>query len=185
MFKILSVSSLAGFCLLSSSVALAAMPKVASTATSTEMALATSTSATTTLVATSTLVLDRAAVEKRVREYFADVPDMIAIARCESNFRQYTDSGLPFRGGAMVGVFQFYETLHASRARSLGFDITTLEGNLGYARKLYSESGTTPWRACAPASVSLTDAQVKLKIELLTKVIELLQQLLVMKLAEK
>lgn len=86
--------------------------------------------------------------EKRIREYFKDIPVMIEIARCESNFRQYTDAGNPLRGGAsggMVGVFQFFESIHATGALALGYDITTLEGNLGYAKHVYEAQGTTPW----------------------------------------
>lgn len=191
MFKILCVGCFLSISLCSGSVALAAETEtVSTTATTTETSvLASSTLAiSTTTAPTSTPVQERVVVEKRVREYFADVPAMIAIARCESNFRQYTDSGLLFRGGmggVMVGVFQFNEALHATRALNKGFDIQTLEGNLGYARLLYTESGTTPWRTCAPASVSLTDAQVKLKIELLTKLVGLLEELLKLKLAER
>lgn len=86
--------------------------------------------------------------EKRVREYFKDIPVMIEIARCESNFRQYTDAGNVLRGGdsgGMVGVFQFFESIHATPALALGFDITTLEGNLGYAKYVYEREGTAPW----------------------------------------
>jgi hypothetical protein len=158
------------------------------------MAVATSTLATTTAVtaasttATTTVIQDRAAVEKRVREYFADTPVMIDIARCESNFRQFTDSGKPFRGGAggeMLGVFQFYEKYHVAPAAALGFDLDTLEGNIGYAKRVYEGQGTTPWSACVPAVPITIDAQTQLKIELMTKLISLLQQLLAMELAAR
>lgn len=87
-------------------------------------------------------------VEQQVREFFADVAVMVAIARCESKFRQYTDGGNVLRGGAgggMVGVFQFNERMHSSAALTRGFDITTLEGNIGYAKHLYEHAGTDPW----------------------------------------
>jgi hypothetical protein len=90
----------------------------------------------------------RTEAEKRVREYFKDTPVMIEIARCESNFRQYTDAGTVLRGGdsgGMVGTFQFFESIHATPAKALGFDITTLEGNLAYAKHVYTNEGTTPW----------------------------------------
>ena len=87
-------------------------------------------------------------VEAKVRESFKDVPQMIEVARCESKFRQYTDAGNPLRGpGGMVGVFQFYESIHTPGALALGFDITTLEGNLGYARHVYNTEGLTPWNS--------------------------------------
>lgn len=89
-----------------------------------------------------------AAVEQAVRTFFADTPIMAEIARCESKFRQFTDSGNVLRGGYgnnMIGVFQFNEPVHAKAAKSLGLDINTLDGNLGYAKHLYLQSGTDPW----------------------------------------
>jgi len=145
---------------------------------------AAATSSVTSEATTSVSIQDRALVESRVREYFGDIPIMIEIARCESNFRQFTDSGSVLRGGAgggMVGVFQFFGNIHANAAIGLGFDINTLEGNLGYARNLYQISGTTPWKSCVPIITNTTtesDAQLLKKIDLLKQLISLLQQLL-------
>ncbi len=83
-----------------------------------------------------------------VREAFADAPAMIEIARCESKFRQYADSGNVLRGGYgnnMVGVFQFNSLVHSKAAAALGFDIETLVGNIGYAKHIYATQGTDPW----------------------------------------
>ena len=46
-------------------------------------------------------------VEAYVRAYFADIPVMVRVAKCESGFRQYNDNGNPLYGGTggMVGVF--------------------------------------------------------------------------------
>jgi hypothetical protein len=140
-----------------------------------------------TSTATSTPVYNQVIVEQLVRDYFKDIPVMIDIAKCESKFRQFTDSGAPFRGGVgggMIGVFQFYEQVHQAPARALGLDLATLEGNIAYARHLYTESGSTPWASCVPAPVSTLDANTQLRIELLTKLVGLLQQLLALKLAE-
>ena len=136
-------------------------------------------------------------IEKQVREYFVDTPELIEIARCESRFRQFTDAGNIFRGGYgmnMVGVFQFYESVHEQGAENLGYDLTTLPGNLGYAQHLYNESGTTPWnssRDCwhntasgsdySPSSAvmaAMTDEEMVEKITLLQQLIKLLQTLL-------
>lgn len=92
-------------------------------------------------------------VESTVRTYFAETPVMIEIARCESKFRQYADSGNPLYGGyggKMVGVFQVYSDIHASFARSLGMDIETLDGNMQYAKYLYEREGTKPWISSFP-----------------------------------
>ena len=92
-------------------------------------------------------------VESKVREYFSDTPVMIEIARCESKFRQFTDSGNPLYGGygaGMVGVFQIYEDIHGVFAKGKGMDLETLDGNLEYAKYLYLREGTQPWMSSFP-----------------------------------
>lgn len=92
--------------------------------------------------------LTQVSIEAQVRTYFKDAPAMIEIARCESKFRQFTDSGNVLRGpGGMVGIFQFYESIHAPAALALGFDLTTVAGNLGYARHVYNTEGLRPWNS--------------------------------------
>lgn len=135
---------------------------------------------------------DQTAVETRVREYFTDTPVMIEIARCESKFRQFTDSGNVLRGGVgsdMIGVFQFYEAIHAANAKTLGYNLETLDGNLAYARSVYQSQGTTPWnssRYCwetsslsgnVISSQQPTQAELKAKIKQLVQLIKLLKQL--------
>lgn len=124
-------------------------------------------------------------VEAQVREYFADIPVMIDIAKCESNFRQFTDSGSVLRGGGeFVGIFQIYESVHAKAATALGFDLATVEGNMSYARHLYEQSGTTPWKSCVPEMVStngtpITSEAAKIeRIKLLNQIILLLKQVM-------
>lgn len=131
-------------------------------------------------------------VEQAVRTYFADIPVMIEIARCESKFRQFNSDGTALHGGGnggMVGVFQIYDMVHRVPASALGFDITTLEGNMGYARHLYMQLGTNPWNSAqscwknTPLSVSVSDANADMdvllkRIETLTAFIAQLQQLL-------
>lgn len=98
-------------------------------------------------------VHDAAEVEKQVRVHFADIPIMIEVARCESRFRQFADSGNVFKGGLnmkMVGIFQIYGDVHRTTALSLGFDIDTVQGNIGYARYLYSRERTNPWISSMP-----------------------------------
>lgn len=139
----------------------------------------------------------QAQTEQQVRDYFADIPVMIEIARCESKFRQFTDAGNVLRGGydsQMVGIFQIYEEVHTAQANALGYDITTVEGNLAYARYLYEESGTEPWNAARscwedtipvePEAVisttteTVSNAELQEKIALLKQIISLLQMLL-------
>lgn len=127
--------------------------------------------------------------EAKVREYFADIPVMIEIARCESKFRQFTDSGNVLRGGmggGMIGVFQFYEAIHTGAAASLGYDLATLDGNLAYARHVYEAQGTTPWNSAKfcwdvplpPVTTITSTERTELleQIASLTKLITLLKQ---------
>ncbi len=45
---------------------------------------------------------------------------------------------------------QINEKYHLKRSQTLGYDIYTLTGNLAYAKRLYEEEGTKPWKASAP-----------------------------------
>lgn len=97
---------------------------------------------------------EASSIEDEVRTFFEDIPVMVAIADCESAFRQFGNDGLPLRGGwggGMVGVFQIFEEVHSKAATAQGFDLDTVEGNLKYAKHLYATQGTTPWdsgRSC-------------------------------------
>ena len=89
-------------------------------------------------------------VEEYVREYFADEPVMIEIARCESRFRQFDKNGQVLKNGegsSAVGIFQIMSSIHDSYADKLGIDIYTMQGNAAYARYLYDTQGTKPWEA--------------------------------------
>lgn len=91
--------------------------------------------------------------EKYVRQYFKDVPIMIQIARCESQFRQLDADGGVHRGiqnPADVGVMQINEHYHLDRSVKEDYDIYTLKGNTAYARELYETQGTDPWSASKP-----------------------------------
>jgi hypothetical protein len=132
------------------------------------------------------VVPPQATFEDDVRTYFADLSVMIDIARCESNFRQFTDSGTVFYGGAgqeYIGIFQFARSFHALPATALGFDLATAVGNMQYARHLYETAGTRPWQACVPDSqTTVVDLQ---RIALMKQLIILLQQLLALQLQQQ
>jgi peptidoglycan hydrolase-like protein with peptidoglycan-binding domain len=71
---------------------------------------------------------------------------MPAIAKCESGFRQfdYDGSVLFDPSYSMIGVFQI-SSAHLPESIGLGMDIMTLDGNLAYARRLYTLNGIDPW----------------------------------------
>jgi flagellar capping protein FliD len=141
---------------------------------------------------TTTEFFTQAESEAKVRTFFKDTPVMTEIARCESEFRQYTDNGNVLRGGSangMIGVFQFFESIHTPIAKELGFDLATLDGNLAYAKHLFQSEGTNPWepaRSCwdlkpkitKPATTLSTARTTKIKeqIAVLMKLIATLQK---------
>ncbi len=111
-----------------------------------------SSSAPTTEVATSTVVIAQTnpTVEGQVKAYFSDIPVLISVARCESDFRQTNKDGSLFRGKinkSDVGVMQINQYYNASSALRLGYNIETLQGNMAFARHLYEVYGTDPWSA--------------------------------------
>lgn len=86
--------------------------------------------------------------EEYVRQEFKGVPIMIEVARCESTFRQLDKNFQPLRGienPKDVGLFQINEDYHLARAKKLGIDIYTREGNVLFAKLLYKEQGVQPW----------------------------------------
>jgi hypothetical protein len=137
-------------------------------------------------VAATTTTPTQTQTQIKVRDAFKNTPVMFEIARCESNFRQFTDAGNVLRGGSgggMVGVFQFFESIHSAPAKALGFDIKTLEGNIGYAKHLHTTQGTTPWnsaKACWDVPITKpttpTRAELEEKIKSLKAQIALLQK---------
>jgi len=88
-----------------------------------------------------------------VTSYFQDIPIMIDIARCESQFSHYDEDGSVHRGRVNnldVGIMQINEHYHSVTADKLGLDIYTIQGNVAYARYLYEKQGTAPWVSSSP-----------------------------------
>tara|TARA_B100000745_G_scaffold107052_1_gene68512 strand:- start:2744 stop:3148 length:405 start_codon:yes stop_codon:yes gene_type:complete len=91
--------------------------------------------------------------EAVVREYFADIPVMIQVARCESTFRHTLADGTVLRGrvdNRDTGVMQINTYYHGDTAAKLGLDLENIYDNMAYARDLYERQGTQPWSASAP-----------------------------------
>jgi len=89
-------------------------------------------------------------VQEYIKTEYADTPILIAIAQCESNFRQFNPDGSVVRGKVDshdVGVMQINETYWLDKSKSLGDDIYTAEGNAAYAKYLYAKQGTDPWNS--------------------------------------
>jgi hypothetical protein len=99
------------------------------------------------------LDLQRGTMESHVRAYFADIPAMVEIARCESNFRQYEKSGVVLQGRVDkrdTGVMQINRGYHGAAATNLGLDLDKPEDNMAYAKFLYKKQGLQPWMSSYP-----------------------------------
>lgn len=75
---------------------------------------------------------------------------MSAIAKCESQYRQFDATGALLRGlvnSKDVGVMQINEYYHLVDSKKLGYDIKTLVGNIQYGAYLLKHQGTAPWNA--------------------------------------
>ncbi len=119
---------------------------------STTSAAIASTTADSIATTTQETVMDRSAVEAYIKAEYTDTPILIAIAQCESNFRQFNPDGTVVRGKIDdhdVGVMQINETYWLPKSKSLGDDIYTIEGNVAYAKYLYAKNGTDPWNSSA------------------------------------
>jgi len=104
-------------------------------------------------VTASSKVASIGQTEAVVRSYFEDIPIMIEVARCESQFRHELSDGSVLQGmvdPADTGVMQINKRYHLETAVNLDIDVDTIEGNLEYARYLYDKSGTQPWSASMP-----------------------------------
>jgi hypothetical protein len=90
--------------------------------------------------------------EDAVRSYFSDIPVLVQIARCESQFRHTLPDGSVLKGNvdsADTGVMQINTRYHGENANTLGLDLTDMYDNMAYARDLYGRQGTQPWSASA------------------------------------
>lgn len=94
-------------------------------------------------------------IKEYVQTYFADEPIMVAIAECESHFRQYGKDGSVFRnvlnanGTYDIGIMQI-NSIWVDKAAKLGLDLSTIQGNLAFGRYLYDAQGSTPWNSSKP-----------------------------------
>lgn len=97
--------------------------------------------------------LTSVSVEAYVRDYFKDAPILAEIARCESTFRQFDSKGNVIKGEVNdddIGVMQINTFYHGESAEKLGYDLYTIDGNLGFAKWLYGKYGDAPWIHSSP-----------------------------------
>lgn len=87
--------------------------------------------------------------KKQVIERFGEGHPLVAVAQCESGFRQFNDDGSllvnPAPDSSATRIFQILHITHGPHALSMGMDITTPEGNMDYAEYLYNQNGLRDW----------------------------------------
>jgi len=87
-------------------------------------------------------------VEKFLNDYFADIPLMAKIAKCESQNRHYNSKGNVLRGQKNTydrGVMQINLLYHEETAEKMGLDLHDIDDNVAFARHLYEKYGAKPW----------------------------------------
>lgn len=93
-------------------------------------------------------ITDSKNIEKFITDYFADIPILVHIAKCESRFRHLNSSGTILKGvqnQSDRGVMQINLFYHAKTAEKMGLDVHNLDDNVAYARYLYEKEGAKPW----------------------------------------
>lgn len=79
----------------------------------------------------------------------ANLPPILKkIAQCESGSKQFGNDGQVLKGmvhPADWGYLQINTAVHMDEAAILGYDLTTLEGNIGFGKYLFEREGTVPW----------------------------------------
>lgn len=91
--------------------------------------------------------------EAIVRSYFKDIPVMVEVAKCESEFRHDLADGSVLQGRvdpADTGVMQINKRYHLATATKMEINLDDIYGNMAYARHLYETQGTQPWSASMP-----------------------------------
>ena len=108
-------------------------------------------------------ISDSKNIERYINDYFADIPLMTHIAKCESRYRQLNSKGNVLRGEKnrnAIGVMQINELYHAEDSAELDLDIYTLEGNVAFARRLYEKQGAKPWMSSSACWAKFSESEI-------------------------
>lgn len=108
-------------------------------------------------------ITDPKNVEKFINDYFADIPVLADIAKCESHYRQFNSSGEVLKGKKNSydrGVMQINVLYHAATADKLGLDVHNLDDNVAYARYLYEKFGAKPWMSSSACWAKFNQSEI-------------------------
>lgn len=89
-------------------------------------------------------------VKAHIEAQFGVGTPMVAVAMCESGLVQFDDFNHVLRGHitpADIGTFQVNVEYHGNRAKKLGINLYSLDGNIEYAKYLYDKNGLKDWEA--------------------------------------
>ena len=105
-------------------------------------------------------------VERFLGDYFADMPLMAKIAKCESRNRHYDKNGSVLRGEVTPldrGVMQINLYYHEGTAVKLGLDLHNIDDNVAYARYLYEKQGAKPWMSSSACWSKFSEKEIAKK----------------------
>ena len=108
-------------------------------------------------------ITDSKNIERFVTDYFADIPILADIAKCESRFRHLNSSGEVLEGEENSndrGVMQINLWYHAKTAKKLGLDVQNLDDNVQYARYLYEKEGAKPWMSSSACWAKFKQSEI-------------------------
>lgn len=83
-------------------------------------------------------------------EKFADYPLLVKICKAESENTQFRKDGRVMRGSITpsdIGFCQINEPIWNDKARDLGYDIYTEDGNKKMAIYIFLNQGSSPWNS--------------------------------------
>lgn len=89
-------------------------------------------------------------IKTLIVEAFPKDKEMVAVAYCESSLEQYDKEGKVVENPKThdIGVFQI-NPVHFQEAEKLGFDLSTVSGNIGFAQWLLKTEGLNAWYSSA------------------------------------
>ncbi len=115
-------------------------------------------------------ITDSKNVEKFLKDYFADIPILAEIGRCESQNRQYNSKGDVLKGRKNTydrGVMQINVLYHQKKAEEMGLNLHDIDDNVAFARYLYEKFGTKPWMSSSACWSKFSPSHVeRAKVEI-------------------
>ena len=108
-------------------------------------------------------ITDSKNIERFINDYFADIPILAEIAKCESRYRHLNKSGAVLKGDRNSfdrGVMQINILYHAKTLERLELDVHDLDDNVQYARYLYEKEGAKPWMSSSSCWAKFSQSEI-------------------------